>query len=133
VLVDATPPAVGVVRDGPGASDAHSQPLGPLSASWADFLDAGSGVARYEWAVGTSPCATDVQGYTDVGMALHARMASTEGLAGETRYFVAVRATDGAGLSSAATSNGVWVAGEREAAAVGAQQLPLPLETTQCE
>jgi len=135
VLVDSTPPAVGVVRDGLGASDAHSQPLGPLSASWTDFLDAGSGVARYEWAVGTSPCATDVQGYKDVGMALHAHMTSAEGLAGETRYFVAVRATDGAGLSSAATSNGVWVVGERgaELAAVGAQQLPLPLETTQCE
>ena len=40
------------------------------------------------------------------------------------------------GLSSAATSNGVWVAGERagaELAAAGAQPLPLPLETTQCE
>ena len=94
-----------------------------------------AGLGRYEWAVGTSPCATDVQGYTDVGMALHARMASADGLKPGTRYFVAVRATDAAGLSSAATSNGVWVAGERGAglAAVGAQQLPLPLETTQCE
>jgi hypothetical protein len=136
VLVDSTPPDIGVVRDGTGSSDVHSQPLGPLSASWSEFLDAGSGVVRYEWAVGSSPCATDVQGYTNVGMALHARMASAEGLAGERRYFVAVRATDGAGLSSAATSNGVWVAGERagaELAAVGAPQLPLPLETTPCE
>jgi hypothetical protein len=136
VLVDSTPPDIGIVRDGPGSSDAHNQPLGPLAASWSDFIDEGRGVAKYEWAVGSSPCATDVQSYTDVGMALHARMASAEGLASETRYFVAVRATDGAGLSSAATSNGVWVAGERagaELAAAGAQPLPLPLETTQCE
>jgi hypothetical protein len=126
VRVDGTPPDIGVVRDGAGASDAHSQPLGPLSASWTDFVDAGSGVARYEWAVGSSPCATDVQGYTDVGMALHARMASAAGLARGAWYFVAVRATDGVGHRAAATSDGVWISGERGGQpAARAQQLPL--------
>ena len=137
VLVDSTPPDAGAVtvRDGPGPTDAHSQPLGPLSASWADFVDAGSGVVKYEWAIGSSPCAADVQGYTDVGMALEARMPSAEGLAAGARYFIAVRATDGAGLRAAVTSNGIWIEGEPSAqqATPGVHQLPLHLETNQCE
>jgi hypothetical protein len=136
VLVDATPPAIGVVRDGPGPSDAHSQPLGPLSASWSDFVDTSSGVAKYEWAVGSSPCAADVQGYTDVGMALQARMPSAEGLAREMWYFVSVRATDGAGLSTAATSNGLWVESESSGQQATPSAEPLPLhmmQTHQCD
>jgi hypothetical protein len=81
MVVDAMPPRVGAVRDGDSSRDASSQPLGPLAASWADFIDAGSGVARYEWAVGSAPCPTDVPDYSDVGLALRARMQSSAGLA----------------------------------------------------
>lgn len=54
-------------------------------------------MARYEWTVGSAPCATDVQAYSDVGLALRARMQSSAGLAAGRWYFVTVRATDGVG------------------------------------
>ena len=62
-------------------------------------------------------------------------MASAEGLARGTRYFVSVRATDGAGHRAAATSDGMWIEVERGAqqAAPSAQQLPRTHATYHCD
>jgi len=105
-LPDATPPVAGTVNDGPDL-DMDVFGAGYLSANWNGFQDPESGIARYEWAIGTSPGATDVQAFTTVGTQTSAN-ASISSTAGSTLY-VTVRATSGGGLTATATSDGVAV------------------------
>jgi MYXO-CTERM domain-containing protein len=108
VKVDASPPNQGTVVDGPGADIDTQTSLTTLSASWSGFFDADSSITGYEWAVGTSAGATDVQGFVSVGLATSGS-GSSFSLAGGTTYYVTVRATNGAGLTSTASSDGVTV------------------------
>ncbi|HKR56300.1 MAG TPA: hypothetical protein VJS20_08360, partial [Gemmatimonadales bacterium] len=108
---DGSLPVVGRVDDGSGADDQDDQEdQDPISAKWTGFGDPESGIARYEWAIGTKPGATDVMPFTDVGSATEA---SAPGLVLETGkiYYATVRATNGAGGSVTATSDGVLIGG----------------------
>ncbi|MBI2571446.1 MAG: hypothetical protein HYV63_30935 [Candidatus Schekmanbacteria bacterium] len=108
VAADATPPAAGTVSDGTDADiDAQSSKT-TLATNWAGFSDGGSGVASYEWAIGSTPGGSEVQGFTGVGVATSA---STTGLSlADGTYYVSVRATDNLGqVGSAAVSDGVMV------------------------
>lgn len=109
VTVDVTPPLVGMISDGDQATDIDVQAsTSSLFASWAGFRDPESGISNYEWSIGTAPFATDVRGYSSAGLQLSAAEAGLALLSGKT-YFVNVRATNRAGLSSTGHSDGVRV------------------------
>jgi hypothetical protein len=109
ITVDTAPPAPGAVNDGPGADADFQGDTTSIAANWAGFADAGSGVATYAWAIGTTPGGTDVRPFTNVGAATAATAAGLS-LARGTKYYVTVRATDAVGnVGPTATSDGVTV------------------------
>ena len=110
VMVDATPPTVtGVPNDGLGADVDSQTSTTVLSANWAGvFADAQSGVTAYEWAIGTTFGGTNVQNYTSVGTSTSATNSSLS-LSVGAAYYVTVRASNGAGLQTTSTSDGVTV------------------------
>lgn len=111
---DDTLPTAGVVHDGLTGDLIVQLDTTSLSANWAGFTDAESGIARYEWALGTSPGATDLQAFVDVGTATSAT-ASGLSLAVGTTCYATVRATNGDGRIVTATSNGVYVGSDESA------------------
>lgn len=122
VGTDPSAPSPGVVSDGAraGADVDFQSSTQTLAASWSGFKDDESGVTGYAVAVGSSPGAADVAGWQPVGLSLQwqqAGLALTEGQS----YFVSVRATNGAGLSTTATSDGVKVVALGGACQAGAE------------
>lgn len=80
--------------------------LTTLSATWADFDASTSGLAKYEYSIGTSAGATDVKAWTDNGTTRYKRDASLS-LQTNKKYYFNIRATDNAGnISSVVSSNG---------------------------
>lgn len=115
VDTDITPPEPGTVNDRPEA-DLVSEDISTqtsrdsISANWQGFTDAQSGIERYEWAIGTSPGAQDVMpltGFSFSGVTSHTKTGLTL-IEGRT-YYTTVRATNRAGLTVTASSNGVRV------------------------
>jgi hypothetical protein len=107
-VVDAAPPIPGTVSDGPGADVDNQASATTVEANWTGFTDPETGIVGYEWAIGTAPGASDVQPFTGVGTATTASASGFNLQSGST-YFVVVRATNGAGLTSQAASDGVMV------------------------
>lgn len=104
---DTTIPLVGIVNDGPGADIQWQSSTTTITANWSGFSDPESGIASYEWAIGTSPGGTNIQPFTAVGLATSASNSSLTIQGGTTVYYVAVRATNGVGLTAIGLSNGV--------------------------
>ncbi|MBP6964471.1 MAG: PQQ-binding-like beta-propeller repeat protein [Armatimonadetes bacterium] len=104
VLADATPPgAPSVTDEGDFTSSSDS-----LHASWT-ASDTESGIAGYEYAIGTTPGASDTLGWTTAGSSTEATATGLTLSDGATYYF-AVRAKNNAGLWSAAgASDGILV------------------------
>ncbi|MDQ7779023.1 MAG: PQQ-binding-like beta-propeller repeat protein, partial [Planctomycetota bacterium] len=105
---DATPPVAGTVCDGPGADVDFQISTASISANWSGFADPESGIQAYEWAIGTTPGGTDVQGFLDVGLLTGATNGTVSLWHGQT-CFATVRARNNAGLTTTATSDGVTV------------------------
>ena len=101
ITVDTTIPSTPVVVDvGEYLSDPHS-----VFASWSS-ADNESGVIKFEYSVGTAPGGTQTLSWTDAGTSTQATIAGLE-LTNGVRYYVNVRATNGALLiSSAGSSDG---------------------------
>lgn len=109
VVVDVTPPVVGTVSDGDQGTDVDVQAsTTALSARWSGFHDPESGIAGYEWSIGTAPLASDVQAFTPLGLQLSTQQGGLSLQSGRT-YFVNVRAKNRAGLASTGHSDGVRV------------------------
>ncbi len=107
--VDTTEPVHGQVVDGIGGfvEERDTQPgTEYLQASWRDFEDPESGIVEYEVAVGTVECG-DFKPYVSAGMASFkdVRVDLTPG----QKYFITLRVTNGAGLSTTASTDGVVV------------------------
>jgi hypothetical protein len=109
VTVDNTPPVAGTVNDGVAADIDYQTSTDTINANWSGFSDPESGIAGYEWAIGTTSGGTDIQGFTSVGITGTSATNSTLSLTNGTTYYVTVRATNGAGLTNTATSDGVTV------------------------
>ena len=109
-ILDGTPPTAGTVYD--GSSDRNDRELqsstSEISANWSPFTDSNGRITMYEMCVGTEQEKCDVSDFVNLGIALKG---SIQGLSlnHTKRYFVTVRATNEAGYSTMAASNGVLV------------------------
>ncbi len=115
LVVDTTPPVAGTVKDGWTGPDVDVQlSVTTISANWSGFSDPESGIGGYEWAIGTTPGGQQVRAFSSVGLQTSASTSAVDvilALATGTPYHVTVRATNGAGLTTTATSDGVTVTG----------------------
>src|SRR5262249_4095072 len=109
-FVDTTPATVtGVPRDGLAADIDFQTSTTTLSANWGGvFADAQSGVTNYDWKVGTTPGGTELFDFTPAGTSPSAPNSNVFQTPGQV-YYVTVRAFNGVGLETTATSNGVIV------------------------
>jgi|GEM_PF-1276320 len=104
---DTTPPTTPVVSDGGDSTTNLTQ----LHATWTSS-DAESGVAEYQYAIGTSAGGTDVVDWTSAGTATSVTRTGLNLGVGSTYYF-SVKAKNGEGLWSAVgSSNGILVVEE---------------------
>ena len=110
VQSDATPPSdIATVNDGTGADASQTGSTSQLSANWTASSDAGSGIAAYYYAIGTSQGSADVVDWTSAGTAQSVTRSALSLTQGQTYYF-GVKAVNGVGLYSNATwSNGILV------------------------
>ncbi len=99
---DLTPPTTPVVTD----DGAYTLNTDRLSFSWSSS-DPESGIAGYRYAIGTSPGAADVVGWTDAGLSTSVTRTGLSLSYGQV-YYASVIATNGQGLDSAVeTSDGI--------------------------
>jgi len=82
-----------------------------LTASWTTSSDgSGSGIDRYEYAVGTAPSSQDIKGWTSAGSSTSMSDSSLTLTDGQT-YYIQARAVDNVGLEGAGSSaDGITVA-----------------------
>ncbi len=108
VNVDWTPPtAPPSVRDGLGPDENTTTDGAQLAGNWDPSADPHSGLAGYEYAIGTAPGLTDVVSWTSAGTATSVTHTGLSLVANQMYYF-GVRAANGAGLVGPETwSNGV--------------------------
>jgi len=110
VTYDTSPPSdIALVNDGTGQDIDTATSGTTLSANWPAASDTESGIARYLYAIGASPGATDTAGWTSNGL-LTTVTRDDLALASGTTYYFSVKAENGARLSSGVTtSDGVTV------------------------
>ncbi len=102
--IDTTPPTTPVVTD----SGIYSTEPNTLRADWTS-VDPESGIASFEYAMGTTPGGTDLVGFTNAGQATQ-MVRSGLPLANGTTYYWSVRATNAGGLvSDIGVSDGIKV------------------------
>ncbi len=102
---DASPSAPGSVDDGTTNASLTSSPV----IGWLASADGGSGVSRYEIAIGTSAGGIDVKTWMTVGNATSGSLSGLSLTADET-YYASVRAVDAAGNVSSVTEGDGWTA-----------------------
>lgn len=104
IITDATAPAAPTVID----DGQFTTSLNTLHASWTTD-DAESGVAGYEYAIGSEPGAEDIVPYTAVGLTQEITRSDLSLQNGSVYYF-SIRAVNGAGLvSDPGSSDGILV------------------------
>ncbi|HOO55334.1 MAG TPA: FG-GAP-like repeat-containing protein [bacterium] len=110
IMVDSTPPPdVTWIYDGTAADVSYVNVNTQLSANWAQVIDSESQVLAYYYAIGTSPGATNVTGWTGVGTSTSVTKADLS-LTNNQNYYFSVKVENYAGLQSGTTdSNGVLI------------------------
>ncbi|MHB9035641.1 MAG: beta-alanine-activating enzyme beta-propeller domain-containing protein [Armatimonadota bacterium] len=104
ITVDTTPPTTPTVTD----DGAWTSSSGILTANWS-CSDPESGIVEYKYAVGTSAGGTDTRGWTSAGTQTSATIIGLNLVSGG-RYYISVKAKNGAGVESAAgSSDGITV------------------------
>jgi hypothetical protein len=102
IVCDSTAPSTPVVTDDGDHTTSNTQ----LHATWSSTDDE-TGIVEYQYAIGTSAGATDVVGWTSAGTATevtHTELSLTTG----TKYYISVKAKNGAGLwSEVGSSDGI--------------------------
>ncbi|XP_055958812.1 uncharacterized protein LOC126830713 [Patella vulgata] len=110
VIIDVTPPDVGRVLDGTKDLDVEFQATRNfVGAKWHGFKDAQSGIARYEWRVGTTIGGEELlspQILPVVELTYKSNLPDNKLLPTDTRIYITVRCYNKAGLYSEVTSNG---------------------------
>lgn len=105
VNVDWTAPSnVSLVNDGTGADISVTYNNNQLSANWTSSTDTHSDIARYWYAIGTTPNGTDIVNFTDNAWYDSVSVTGLN-LNYGTTYYVTVKSENGAGLLSGETSS----------------------------
>ncbi|XP_061182901.1 uncharacterized protein LOC133191190 [Saccostrea echinata] len=107
-IFDASPPLVGVVRDGPlenGVDLMFSNNVSSLPFHWTNFHDPHSMISNYRVGLGTAPKKTNILPVTDVG--LRKEWTWFKSFRRGVKYFATVESCNKAGLCSVASSNGI--------------------------
>lgn len=109
-ILDDTPPIAGIVYDGSSElSDIEMQSsTSEISANWSPFTDTSGRITTYEICVGTEQEKCDVSDFVVQGITLMGKVTGLT-LNHTVRYFATVKATNEAGYSAMASSNGVRV------------------------
>jgi PKD repeat protein/N-acetyl-anhydromuramyl-L-alanine amidase AmpD len=98
--VDWTPPSsIASINDGTGVDIDNTTTSTQLSANWSSSVDPNSDLKRYWYAIGTSPLATDIVGWTDNWWSDTLTQTGLN-LSVGTTYYTCVYAENGAGLFS---------------------------------
>lgn len=109
VLIDSSPPDVGIVIDGLIQPDIDYQNNDhTISAHWYGFKDVESNIDKFQWGIGTSPNVTDISPFTDIGTNVTAKKTGLK-LANGKRYYVTVNAFNPGGHRVTKDSDGVIV------------------------
>ncbi len=102
---DTTPPTAPLaVRDGTGAGISTTTSTTQLSANWDMSRDPQSGIAGYQYAIGTSAGGTQTVNWTDLAYVSKVTRSGLSLTVGKTYYF-SVRAKNGKGLIGKATNS----------------------------
>ncbi|XP_062606252.1 uncharacterized protein LOC134268062, partial [Saccostrea cucullata] len=111
VIMDNSPPNVGVVTDGTSANDIEYQSIKNwIGATWNGFTDPQSGISHYVWWVGTSPGGKDILHEREVHLVEEASAYNfSQQLPLSKRIYITVRAYNKAGLFADGVSNGFIV------------------------
>ncbi len=104
INVDWTTPATVTVNDGLSTDIDVFNINNEISGNWTTSTDSHSGIAKYEYAVGTSPGATNTINWTNNGTS-NSFTATGLNLTYNTTYYISIRTTNGAGLVSTVTSS----------------------------
>ncbi len=108
LAADTTPPIAGTVYDAIGADQDEQHSNTDMITNWVGFSDPEWPLLDFALAIGTRPCGTEVRDFQSLGPVLShntSRLSLTRG----QRYYATVRATNGAGLSTHVSSDGVLV------------------------
>ncbi|KAK3100189.1 hypothetical protein FSP39_015958 [Pinctada imbricata] len=111
LIMDNSPPSIGIVFDGTKAHDLEYQSLRTyIGAEWYGFADPQSGLAKYEWMAGSAPGMDDIVPVRETHLAMVGVVTNLDPLlpVGQ-RIYVTVIAYNHAGLYSQASSNGFVV------------------------
>ncbi|MBT3738933.1 MAG: hypothetical protein HOG33_07530, partial [Candidatus Marinimicrobia bacterium] len=68
ITIDLSSPTAGTVNDGVGADISYTSSLNTLAGNWTGFTDATSGIADYQYAIGTTVNGTEVKNWTSNGI-----------------------------------------------------------------
>lgn len=104
INVDWTPPTTVSVADGTLTDVDTCYSLTQLQGNWSASTDPNSGIANYWYSIGTTPGATDVQGWTNNSGATGMTQTGLSLVVGQL-YYINVKTEDGAGLISTVTSS----------------------------
>jgi hypothetical protein len=109
ITIDLTAPAGTTVSDGTGDDITYTGSDSSLSAVWPAFTETVSGIAKYEYAIGSTSGGTDIVDWTDNSTDTSFTKTSLS-LSSGTVYYISVKATDNAeNESTTITSDGVTV------------------------
>ncbi|XP_062596534.1 uncharacterized protein LOC134257978, partial [Saccostrea cucullata] len=86
-----------------------TESLTSLSVTWIPFTDPESSIVEYQIAVGTSPGGGQIKAFYSIPADSKHHTVTELNLDGYRQVFVSVKGINGAGLSSVATSNGVYM------------------------
>lgn len=100
--LDVSPPVIDAVVDSGAITTLHNE----LSASW--HASDPMGVAGYRFAIGTAPGASNVAGWTDVGLNTSATVTNLTLQSNQTYYFT-LTALDVTGRSATKSSDGIGI------------------------
>jgi hypothetical protein len=109
-IMDTTAPGKVTVNDGSGGDIDESPFVHQVSAGWSAAEDGESGIARYWYRIGTTPGGSEVVDWIDNGLERTMTTTRTKfSLVRGEKYFVTIKAVNGAGLESESVSDGFIV------------------------
>jgi hypothetical protein len=111
IVIDSSAPSIGIVTIGeyPSTATSHISSLSEVTVHWSQVEDPDSGIAHFQWGLGSFVGHVDMMPYTAAEANLIAKSTLPLKLSDGQLVFVTILATNKAGLSSISTSAGYVV------------------------